>query len=88
MPNAAYFCEVTEYESGWGSRPDGYLIALSREAFEAKAKEIDSQTGHEFSRTEKPRIGFVTDAMNERLNVAPLKCLWISDKPTEWLVDC
>jgi hypothetical protein len=87
MPNAAYFCKVTEHESGWGSRPDGYLIALSREAFEAKAREIDSQMGPEFSRTEKPRIGFVTDALNERLKSAPLNCLWVSENPGQWLVD-
>lgn len=36
-----YIAEVTEFESGWGTRPDGYILCL------------DKQKGIEFSEKDK-----------------------------------
>lgn len=32
--------DVTEYEAGWGGRPDGYLVALNLEALANKRDDI------------------------------------------------
>lgn len=32
--------DVTEYEGGWGGRPDGYLVALNLEALANKRDDI------------------------------------------------
>lgn len=36
---AAYRINWTEYERGWGSRPDGYTLCRDREAAETRIKE-------------------------------------------------
>jgi hypothetical protein len=38
--NGAWRIEMTEVEHGWGPRPDGYLYSLTKEAVEARAKQL------------------------------------------------
>lgn len=38
--NGAWRIEMIEIEHGWGSRPDGYLYSLNKEAVEARAKKL------------------------------------------------
>ena len=26
-----YYCDITEYESGWGQKPDGYYLCLDKD---------------------------------------------------------
>lgn len=57
MSQIGYYASVTEYESGWGQRPDGYLIATSRKSFEAKKVKIENIGDHlEFSRVGELKI--------------------------------
>lgn len=86
--NTVYFCAVTEYESGWGNRPDGYLIAVDRPSIEKKAEKINAHTGAEFSRTEEIRIGIVTDECYARVKNDPSGCIWnLRNDSKDWLVD-
>lgn len=57
MSQIGYYASVTEYETGCGQRPDGYLIATSRKSFEAKKTEIENLIGHSaFSRVSELKI--------------------------------
>lgn len=38
-PKPVYVLEITEYESGWGCKPDGYLAFKNREQAEAFVEE-------------------------------------------------
>lgn len=78
MKNVVYCAAVTEYENGWGNRPDGVLIGISKEAFEAKAKEINEYQGEEFSRTEKVHLTIVTDECYKSLQASEGGTLWLS----------
>lgn len=78
MKNVVYCAAVTEYESGWGNRPDGVLIGISKEAFDAKAKEINSHKGEEFSRTETVFLTIVTDECYKALLASENGTLWLS----------
>ncbi len=84
--NVAYYSSVTEHESGWGCRPDGYVVALTREAFDQKAKSINSQTGHEFSLVDSAaKLCLITDEFAEELKEKG--CVWIFKNTKEWLVE-
>lgn len=88
MDNAVYACAVTEYEAQLGNRPDGHLLALDRKAMDAKAAEINSHRGHEFSRTEAIRIVIVTPECYAKVKASPGGWLWLHENRTEgWLVD-
>lgn len=39
MKNQIYISYCTEYEAGWGQRPDGFLITESLDAMDRKIKE-------------------------------------------------
>lgn len=52
IQNVGYIIHVTEYESGWGCRPDGYLISLDLVALENKCRQVNDSKGHEFSRAD------------------------------------
>jgi hypothetical protein len=58
-----YYSTVTEYESGWGCRPDGYIIALTKEAFRDKKERIENLGDHrEYSRVDDdPKLCILTE---------------------------
>jgi hypothetical protein len=82
--NVAYFSGVTEYESGWGNRPDGYVVAKSEELFNAKAVEIKAAgTYAEFSSVNGPaKLCLVTDEMAKTLEEKG--AVWVNG--SEWHV--
>lgn len=41
-----FVLDVTEYEPGWGGRPDGYLVALNLEALANKRDSILSRNSN------------------------------------------
>lgn len=67
-----------------GSRPDGYLVAQTKELFIAKAREIKTAgTYAEFSTVEgEPILCLVTDDMAEKLK--PTGAVWLDSK--DWFV--
>lgn len=67
--NVAFYSGVTEYESGMGNRPDGYLVAKTEEQFNAKAIEIRAGGSYsEFSAVNgEPVLCLVTDDMEAQL---------------------
>lgn len=83
--NVAYYNRVREFESGMGSRPDGYLVASTKELFLEKAKEIKAAgTYQEFSTVEGPPIlCLVTDEMAEQLKAKGT--VWLDSK--DWFVE-
>lgn len=88
MDNVVYLCAVTEYERGHGNRPDGYLMAVDRPSFDAKAKEINSYQGDEFSRTEAVRLAIVTPECYAELLATGKGWKWMPvNTTTGWLVD-
>lgn len=83
--NIAYYSSITEYESGWGNRPDGYLVALTKEAFEVKAKAINEHKGAEFSRVDsQPKLCLVTDEMYAKLQKS--SWVWTNNK-SDWKIE-
>lgn len=84
--NIAYYSSVTEYESGWGNRPDGYLVAIDKESFLSRAKLIESQgDSQEFSRIDhEPKLCLVTDEMYAQLK--EVSTVWTSNK-RDWLIE-
>lgn len=84
--NVAYYAHVIEYESGWGSRPDGHLVALDKESFNTKAKEINSQRGEEYSRVgSDPKLCLITDEMKEKLE--KFGVIWTGNNKKDWIVE-
>lgn len=83
--NIAYYSSVREYESGMGSRHDGFLVAQTKELFYAKAHEIRAAgTYKEFNTVEgEPVLCLVTDDMAEKLK--PEGAIWLDGK--DWLVE-
>jgi hypothetical protein len=83
--NIAYYNRVREFESGMGSRPDGYLVAQTKELFIEKAREIKARGSYqEFSAVEgEPILCLVTDEMAEKLK--PTGTVWLDSK--DWFVE-
>lgn len=83
--NVAYYNSVTEYEAGWGNRPDGYLIAKTKEQFIAKAADIKAAGSYaEFSSVNgEPKMCLVTDDMAQQLEANGT--VWTNKK--DWLVE-
>lgn len=85
--NVAYFNSVTERESGWGSRPDGYLVAKTKEQFVTKAAKIKAAGSYqEFSSVDgEPRLCLITDEMAAKLEAAEEGAIWTNDK--SWFIE-
>lgn len=83
--NVAYYSGVTEYESGWGNRPDGYVVAKTKELFNAKAAEIKASGSYaEFSSVNGPAtLCLVTDDMAKTLEANG--AVWLNGK--DWFVE-
>lgn len=87
MKRCAYYSSVTEYEQGWGSRHDGYLVALSLDDFKTKQNEIEKAGEYTcYSRIDnKPKLCEITEEMEILLNENS-KVVWTGKNKTEWLV--
>lgn len=84
--NALYICSVTEYEAGWGQRPDGVVAAITKEALEAKQQQITAGDDYEqFWRCGAYRIAFVTEEFYDKVNASDAKAIWTNE--TSWIVD-
>lgn len=83
--NVAYFNSVREYEAGWGNRHDGYLVAKTKEQFNAKAAEIKAAGSYaEYSTVEGPAtLCIVTDEMAKTLEEKG--AVWLNGK--DWFVE-
>lgn len=80
----AWFSGVTEFERGWGNRPDGYLVAKNLPSFRARAAQIDAQQGDEFSRVNgEARACYVTEEMHKKLLASPTLTVW-TGRETSW----
>lgn len=52
----------TEYEAGWGSKPDGFILAETFEACEAEINRVEGMGSHEiFWRYSKPEEVYCED---------------------------
>lgn len=83
----AYYYDVTEFEAGWGSRHDGYLIVLEKENKQLGVDAIHS-FGDEniFSRVEdKANFCMINDKTKELIE-ARGGYLWQGDKKSSWLI--
>ncbi|AFH14914.1 hypothetical protein LU11_gp383 [Pseudomonas phage Lu11] len=80
----AFYNTVTESEAGWGSRFDGYLIALTEEAFNARAEKIKAAGSYqEFSYVDgPPKVCIITEEMHKQL--VEHGTVWTNDK--SWLL--
>lgn len=75
----AYYCTLTEYESGWGCRPDGVLVSLSLEVIKERVKSIEKSTGLEFTRADHdPKLMLPTAEAVEQLQKTPDGIIWCS----------
>ncbi len=88
MSNVAYYVTVTEYESGWGCRPDGYIVCLNKKFLMAVCDKVNAQKGEEFSRTDNPKLCLVTEEMYSKLikNENESGYVWTNNSK-DWLVE-
>jgi len=63
-----YLANCTEYEAGWGQRPDGFMIAFTLEAITAQIL-IENQRGspNYYWRHDEPQEVFCDDEIYEGL---------------------
>lgn len=62
MKHQVYISDCTEFEAGWGQRPDGFLITESLEAMNRKIKESNKMGSREyFWRYDTPKLVFCDD---------------------------
>lgn len=62
MKHQVYISHCTEFELGWGQRPDGFLITESLEVMNEKIKESDEMGSPEyFWRYDTPTLVYCDD---------------------------
>lgn len=85
--STVFFSGVTESERGWGTRPEGHLIALTLEQFNKRAMEIKAAGNIDlYSTVNGPALRcVVTPEMMQRLQASADGTIWV-DKGTEWFV--
>lgn len=87
MMPALYCGQVTEYELGWGSRPDGWLVATTRSGYEAKQQEIHDQGDYElFYRASSPTLVHVTDEFFAKVAATEGQAMWTNLPSANWAV--
>jgi len=68
---AAYKIEWTEYECGWGSRPDGYSYHATKELAKAYVddywKDMPKETPDEYSRPSEPVLEEVSEELFNKI---------------------
>lgn len=79
-----YIASVTEYESGWGQRPDGYIVCLDKQsginfATRENGKVWCSGDGSEFSIANDFKICILTEMGYDRLVELEHQRLWIQN---------
>jgi hypothetical protein len=88
LRHIGYYSVATEYESGWGSRPDGIIIALDKDILNAKIAEVNAYKGPEFTRCNTPKLCIITDEMAIKIkNNKDYGFLWTHEKTDKWLIE-
>jgi hypothetical protein len=88
LRHIGYYSIATEYESGWGNRPDGVIIALDKDILLAKIAQVNSEQGQEFSRCEPPKLCIITDEMAIKIkNNKDYGFLWTKENSKNWLIE-
>lgn len=72
-----YCSAATEYEAGWGNRPDGYVIAFDKEKLQKRIDEINSQKGEEFSRCDSIKLCILSPLAADQVLAAHNGTIWI-----------
>ena len=65
MTNVAYYSACTEYEAGWGVRPDGYIVCLNKEFLQKKVEELNNRprSVHGYDTYDKPKLCIIKEEM-------------------------
>ncbi|MNK09985.1 hypothetical protein D3C87_279950 [compost metagenome] len=86
--HCAFCASVTEYESGWGTRPDGYVFALDKTMLLAKASEIHSRNsslGGERVAIDNISVVVITPEFADQIFKAKGQAVWSDAKKGEML---
>lgn len=85
IKNVGYVIHVTEFESGWGSRPDGILISFDLKELQAKCEQINKFQGSEFSRAafHSKTLRILTQKAVDALKESPV--LWTDNNLSSFL---
>ena len=80
----AYYAPIIEFEAGWGSKVDGYLVCLDREVY-TKAKEVIEKGDNPelFWRVEEPKLCIIKD----EIEIAHGSYLWLNSSKSAWLLE-
>ena len=91
MTNVAYYSACTEYEPGWGVRPDGYIVCLNKEFLQNKVEELNNRPPrsiHGYDIYDKPKLCIVTEEMYKKLLDNPdAGYVWAPNNRSTWVVD-
>lgn len=87
MSNKAYYTECTEYESGWGCRPDGYMITLDRDVLKAQCAITNATRGHEVTRTGDIHLCMITDEGKAEIEASKGQLIWTWSNKKEYILE-
>ena len=87
MSNKAYYTECTEIESGWGCRPDGYIIALDRDVLKAQCDVTNATRGHEVTRTGDIHLCMITDEGKAKIEASATGFIWTGNNKKEYILE-
>lgn len=90
MTNVAYYSACTEYEPGWGVRPDGYIVCLNKEFLQAKVTELNNRprSQHGWDTYDKSKLCIVTEEMWNKLTSNPEHgYVWAPNNRSTWVVE-
>jgi len=87
MTNIAYYMECTEYEAGWGCRPDGYIVALSKDVLIDKELSLRLNRNYqEFTDCGAIKLCLITDEMLDKIKASPYNFVWTNNSKS-WCVE-
>lgn len=85
MKNIIYASDVTEYESGYGQRPDGYLLALDLEKYELGLNKVNGGSYECYSRAGEKKLIKVKDEMYEKIKINGY--VWTDEPKSSWYIE-
>jgi hypothetical protein len=85
MINTIYASDVTEYESGYGQRPDGYLLAIDNAKYEEGLKTVNDGPFECYSRAGSKKLVRIKDEMYEKVKINGY--LWTNEPKVNWYIE-
>jgi len=69
MSNVAWYSECTEYEPGWGHRPDGYIVSCDKDHLAREVVRLNAHPRgeHGYDVYSNPKLCLITDEFRAKV---------------------